>query len=77
MKSSSDYLQKMYSEMARVDEQLEMVSRCVRDRFKYQNITSMQRRTTSKKKCAGEIFVKKYLLKNVSGLRRTEGVCPV
>ena len=27
MKSSSDYLQKMYSEMARVDEQLEMVSR--------------------------------------------------
>ena len=27
VKSSSDYLQKMYSEMARVDEQLEMVSR--------------------------------------------------
>ena len=29
MKSSSDYLQKMYSEMERVDEQLEMVSRYI------------------------------------------------
>ena len=75
VKSSSDYLQKMYSEMARVDEQLEMVSRYVFIRI------------WSYFLCPGELLLQgngrqeiknvmeKY--KTVSGLRRTEGVCQV
>jgi len=47
VKSSSDYLQKMYSEMARVDEQLEMVSRIETDGGSLSGVSSISSQPVS------------------------------